>query len=177
MENKKTVYIDMDNVLVDFESGIEHMKQKPEYKDYKGEWDNVPGIFKIMKPMPDAIEAFNVLFDHFDVYILSTAPWDNNSSFSDKHHWVTTNLPIAYKRLTLTNHKHKSIGHYLIDDRTKNGAGEFKGNHIHIFTDPKFMSWKAVVDYLLDNLIAEIERDIRVIDAENEFHDHWKWNC
>ena len=65
----------------------------------------------------------------------------------------------------------------MIDDRTKNGAGEFKGNHIHIFTDPKFMSWKAVVDYLLDNLIAEIERDIRVIDAENEFHDHWKWNC
>ena len=41
------------------------------------------------------------------------------------------------------------IGDYLIDDRTANGAGEFKGEHIHFKTD-RFKDWKDVLNYLLD---------------------------
>jgi len=60
----------------------------------------------------------------------------------------------AHKRLTLTHHKNLVIGDYLIDDRKANGAGEFKGEHIHFGVDYKtgkenpFPTWKSVLDYL-----------------------------
>ena len=34
----------------------------------------------LMKPMPGAVEAFEALSEAFDVYILSTAPWENPSA-------------------------------------------------------------------------------------------------
>ncbi|GAA4139745.1 hypothetical protein GCM10022216_18180 [Sphingobacterium kyonggiense] len=47
-----------------------------------------------------------------------------------------------YKQLILTHHKHQLIGDFLIDDRLKNGAAEFKGAHIHIFTE-KYPTWQS----------------------------------
>ena len=41
------------------------------------------------------------------------------------------------------------MGDYLVDDSTRNGAGEFSGEHIHFGTD-KFPDWKSVLDYLSD---------------------------
>jgi len=35
----------------------------------------------------------------------------------------------------------------LIDDRTKNGADRFPGEHIHL-GDEKFPDWISVVEYL-----------------------------
>ncbi|SUA51596.1 Uncharacterised protein [Oligella ureolytica] len=37
---------------------------------------------------------------------------------------------------------------FLVDDRTKNGAGLFRGEHIHVGQDP-FLDWETVVNYLL----------------------------
>ena len=54
---------------------------------------------------------------------------------------------VAYKRLILSHHKNLNSGDFLIDDRTKNGAGEFGGEHIHFGTG-KFPDWKIVVQYL-----------------------------
>jgi len=42
------------------------------------------------------------------------------------------------------------IGDYLIDDRTVNGAGEFKGELIQFGTE-KFPNWEVVLDYLKVN--------------------------
>ena len=81
--NKKTLYIDMDNVLVDFVSGLKKVNEKTKEK-YKGHEDDIPGIFGMMYPMTGAIEAFNFLSKHFDTYILSTAPWDNPTAWMDK---------------------------------------------------------------------------------------------
>ena len=55
----------------------------------------------------------------------------------------------AYKRLILSHHKNLNDGHFLIDDRTKNGADRFPGEHIH-FGQPSFPDWNSVVKYLLD---------------------------
>ena len=72
------------------------------------------------------------LTEHFDVYILSTAPWNNPSAWSDILLWVQKHLgDIAYKRLILSSNKNLNAGDYLIDDRTANGASDFKGEHIH----------------------------------------------
>ena len=39
------------------------------------------------------------------------------------------------------------MGDYLIDDRTKNGAGEFSGELIQFGTN-KFPDWNTVLKYL-----------------------------
>ena len=141
------LYVDMDNVLVNFKSGIDRLSEEDQRK-YNGEYDEVPGIFSLMDPIPGAIEAFEFLARRYDTYILSTAPWHNPSAWSDKVMWVQTYLgEAAYKRLILSHHKHLNDGHYLIDDRTKNGADRFKGEHIH-FATPAFPDWGAVVKYL-----------------------------
>ena len=146
---KKIIYIDMDNVLVDFKTGIEKLDENT-IKKYEDHLDDVPGIFSLMEPMSGAIEAFITLSssDKYDVYILSTAPWENNTAWSDKLDWVKKYLgDNAHKRLILSHHKNLNSGDYLIDDRTRNGADKFVGEHIH-FGQENFKTWKEVLNYL-----------------------------
>ena len=139
----------MDNVLVDFPSGISKLSQEV-INEYESNLDEVPNIFSLMEPLEGAIDSFKILSQRYDTYILSTAPWENSSAWSDKVKWVKKYLgESAYKRLILTHHKNLNHGDYLIDDRTKNGAGEFKGELIQFGTD-KFPDWKSVCSYLLD---------------------------
>ena len=139
----------MDNVLVDFPSGISKLSQEV-INEYESNLDEVPNIFSLMEPLEGAIDSFKILSQRYDTYILSTAPWKNSSAWSDKVKWVKKYLgESAYKRLILTHHKNLNHGDYLIDDRTKNGAGEFKGELIQFGTD-KFLDWKSVCSYLLD---------------------------
>lgn len=146
----KIVYVDMDNVLVDFQSGIDSLSDT-DRENYKEHIDNVPGIFSKMKPFVGAIEGYKELTKYYDVYILSTAPWNNPSAWSDKLLWVQRYLgDLAYKKLILSSNKNLNAGDYLIDDRTANGAGNFKGEHIHFLTD-KFRNWDDVLNYLIPN--------------------------
>ncbi len=163
----KILYIDMDNVLVDFPTGIEKYKQQypdaenkytniwnEEKKEHENIWDEAPNIFSLMQPIPEAIESVKFLSKHFDIYILSTAPWLNPSAWSDKLLWIQKYFgkdknSILYKRLILTHHKDLNNGDYLIDDRTKNGVENFKGEHIHFGENGNFKNWNEVVDYLI----------------------------
>jgi conserved hypothetical protein len=144
----KIVYIDMDNVLVDFQSGIDALSEEMRV-EYKGCYDETPGIFSKMKPKTGAIEAICALKEKYDVYILSTAPWNNPSAWSDKLNWVKQYLgETCYKRLILSHHKNLNKGDYLIDDRENNGAGQFEGELI-LFGSDKFPDWDKVQKYLL----------------------------
>ncbi len=146
---KKIVYFDMDNVLVNFQSGIDATPIEVQ-KEYEGQLDNVPGIFSMMKPNSEMVDLFNKMSDdvRYDVYILSTSPWDNPTAASDKVEWVKKYLPKAYKRVILSHNKHLNIGDYLIDDRTANGAGEFGGELIQYMSD-KFPTVKSIENYLI----------------------------
>ena len=144
---KKIVYIDMDNVLVDFKSGIARLPKETVEK-YGDDMDDVPGIFSMMDPMPGAIDAFRRIAEKYDTYILSTAPWENPLALSDKVIWVKRYLgDVAKKRLIISHHKNLNRGDYLIDDRTRHGASEFIGEHIHFGTE-KFPDWESVLQYL-----------------------------
>jgi 5'-nucleotidase len=145
---KKILYVDMDNVLVDFPTGIERIA--PELRaEYEGRLDDVPGIFALMEPLKGAVEAYQTLSGVFDTYILSTAPWDNASAWSDKLSWVKRHLGVAaYKRLILSHHKNLNAGDFLVDDRLKNGADRFSGEHVH-FGSSQFPNWEVVTEYLL----------------------------
>ena len=132
---KKIVYFDMDGVLVDFMSGVE--KQPKEVKSvFKNRLDEIPNVFSVMNPYIDMLELIQDMFidERYDVYILSSPSSDNPSSWTDKFNWVQKYLPMFKRRLILSHNKNLNIGDYLVDDRTKNGAGEFTGEHIHYGT-------------------------------------------
>lgn len=156
---KKVLYVDMDGVLADFESEIKRFK--PEYtSQFEGREDEIPNIFKNMDPIFLAEKAFTWLSENFDTYILSTAPWENPSAWSDKLNWVKTHLgPEAHKRLILTHHKNLLKGDFIIDDNTKNGVSEFVGEHIH-FGHGKFTDWDKIISYLRTNLELSIDTTV-----------------
>jgi 5'(3')-deoxyribonucleotidase len=147
---EKILYIDMDNVLVDFKSAFSQFPDET-LKAYEGRLDEVPSIFPKMLPMPGAVEAFTTLSPKFDTYVLSTAPWENPSAWSDKLEWVKIYLgKQAYKRLILTHHKNLNRGDFLVDDRLSRGADKFKGKLL-LFGKEPFPGWDSVVTYLLNN--------------------------
>ena len=108
---------------------------------------HLTGSPRIRKDIP--IEAFSELCRRYDTYILSSAPWENPSAWSDKLEWVKRHLgDHSRKRLILSHNKNLNAGHYLIDDRKKNGADKFRGELIQFGTD-EFPDWNAVLSYLI----------------------------
>lgn len=166
----KRVFIDMDNVLVDFQSGLDQVSEEVK-AEYAGRLDEIPGLFAKMKPMEGAIEAVHELQKHYDLFILSTAPWNNPSAWSDKVAWVTKYLDdVLHKRLIISHHKDLCQGDYLIDDRGKNGTRGFAGEWIE-FGSEKFPDWESVLKYLascrLEDYLAEIGRE-KLLTLEEE---------
>jgi putative 5''''(3'''')-deoxyribonucleotidase len=150
---KPIMYIDMDGVLVDFESAL--TKVSPEMLEkFAGEYDNIPGIFALMDPVPGALEAVDRLKEKYDLYILSSSPWENPTALGDKLAWVKKYFGgdgqenIFFRKVIFSSVKHLNRGDILIDDRTANGAGDFLGRHIH-FGSSEFPNWQSVLNSLL----------------------------
>jgi 5'(3')-deoxyribonucleotidase len=153
--SKKILYIDMDGVVADFEKSI---------KIHIPEWDiisneekgaltdevcgGIPNFFLNLEPIKGAIETINKLSIGYDIYFLSAAMWNVPQSYTEKRLWIEKYFGESFrKRLILTHRKDLNFGHYLIDDRTSHGAGNFMGEHIHFGTE-KFPDWNTVDKYL-----------------------------
>ena len=148
--SKKIVYVDLDGVMVDLEAHVlaRHGEQGLAKIGMLTSVDK--GLFLDPPAIEGAIEAIKKLSEseEYEVFFLSTAPWSNPQSWMDKRIWVQKNLgKLAFKRLMLSHRKDLLMGDFLIDDRTKNGAGEFKGKHIHFGTEA-FPNWTVVLNYL-----------------------------
>jgi len=159
--NKKIVYIDMDGVLVDFGKAIEdwftnHPHLKERYKSFP---DHIQGLFRIAPPYKGAIEAIKKLHESgkYELFIATSAPWGNPQSLTDKRFWLEDYFGDTFhKRLFTTHRKDLLMGDYLIDDRLKNGAGEFKGKLLRFGYDwendnkpNEYPNWDSILDYLL----------------------------
>ena len=161
MTNKKIVYIDMDGVLVDFGKAIEdwfvnHPHLKGRYETFP---DHIQGLFRIAPPMKGAIEAVKKLHESnkYELFIATSAPWGNPQSLTDKRFWIEDYFgDIFHKRIFTTHRKDLLMGDYLIDDRKKNGAGEFKGELLQYGLDwegdgtpNEYPTWESILNKLL----------------------------
>jgi len=159
---KKILFVDMDNVLVDFKSGLNKISPEllKQYDDdgtdaHLPHYDDIPGLFKLMDPVNGAIETIKELSEVFDIYILSTAPWDNPSAWTDKLEWIKKYFGGAessplFKRLILSHHKELCVqpNSYLIDDRPNNGASSFGDRWLWFGENGKFKNWGEIKEYL-----------------------------
>lgn len=136
----------MDEVVAEFTKAWLPLR-KTEW--VKGKSKEVPiGFFTKLEIVEGAVEAINILAQKYDIHFLSTPQWDNPYCWMEKRIWISEKFgELAYKKLTLTNEKHRFIADYLIDDYEHKG---FTGKHIHFKTE-EFPDWKAVLKYF-DNL-------------------------
>lgn len=157
----KKLFFDMDGVLVDFQSGIDKLSEETK-REYEGRLDEVPGIFSLMDPMPGAIEAVHELSEYYDIYILSTAPWNNLTAPSDKIQWLTKHFGDLFKkRVIITHCKHLVDGDYLVDDRAKNGASEFPGVWVQFGTE-RYPDWEEVTCFLISETYLHDDDDEKI---------------
>ncbi len=157
----KKLFFDMDGVLVNFQSGIDKLSEETK-REYEGRLDEVPGIFSLMDPMPGAIEAVHKLSEYYDIYILSTAPWNNLTAPSDKIQWLTKHFGDLFKkRVIITHCKHLVDGDYLVDDRAKNGASEFPGVWVQ-FGTKRYPDWEEVTRFLISETYLHDDDDEKI---------------
>lgn len=173
--NKKILYIDMDGVIADFDGKMKEICPElytlADFDDYEKRSDKIDEIvsqnsrfFETLNPMNGAIEAVKELFKLFDVYFLSTPMWAVPESFMGKRIWLETHFgDEAKKKLILSHRKDLAIGDFLVDDRLKNGASEFKGKHIH-FGQEEFPTWKETLKYLTEfKQITYVKKDFGTV--------------
>lgn len=159
---KKILYIDMDGVIADFDKSIldfcpelliEEQYRDVNIRDAKIDYicETNQDFFHNLIPIEGAIDAIRILFELYEVYFLSSPMWYVPHSFVGKRIWIEKHFGrLSKRRLILTHRKDLNIGDYLVDDTTRNGAGEFKGIHIHFGTD-EFPNWEVTLKYLQNN--------------------------
>ncbi len=145
----KILFIDLDGVIADF---ITAMNSHPcrKISPYDEHPDTIPGIFRNLNPIFGSIEAIKILLDsnQYEVYFLSTAPWNNPSAWTDKRLWLEDQFGDSVnRRLILTHRKDLLKGDILIDDRPNNGAKDFEGTWIQFGTE-EFPDWRSILKYL-----------------------------
>lgn len=153
----------MDGVVVDLKNHIEswfssHPHLVTKYEKYP---DHIPGIFRDPKPIEGSIETILQLYElkKFELYVATSAPWGNPESLSDKRYWLEKYFgDVFHKRLITTHRKDLLIGDYLIDDREKNGALQFRGKLLSFGTCwetgkiNEFPDWESIYNYLTNEI-------------------------
>lgn len=169
--NKKILYVDMDGVLTNFEEALfrlfPHLREYEPHSEALGKQIDelcAPGqpgarMFLDMEPIEFAVESFHILYDLYNVILLTSAPWLCHESSSDKRVWAERVLgPKVKKRIVISHFKGLMIGDYLIDDRIKNGVADFKGRHFHFGSEEAALNWPKMINTLskLDGFVYKI---------------------
>ena len=151
----------MDGVLVDLQKAFDKFFELHPYlkERYKDNPDHIQGIFRNPPPMKGAIDAIKKLEESgkYELFIATSAPWGNAGSAMDKRFWIEEHFGnLFHKKMFVTHRKDLLMGDYLIDDRVKNGAGEFSGELLRFGyywennNKPNpFPTWESILDYLL----------------------------
>lgn len=141
----KSIFIDMDGVLADFGKKVNEIDLDDTISThFKKSPDEIEGVFRDLEPLKNAVKSVIKLYESgkYDLFIATTAPWNNPSSFTDKRIWIEEHFgEIFKKKMFITHRKDLLIGDYLIDDRLANGAKNFKGELLSFGFDYENQSW------------------------------------
>lgn len=157
--NKPKLYLDMDNVLVDTLPVLNaYVEEHPEVSKP----DRVAGIFADL-PIKEGVQAgVAALKEHFELYILSTAPWHNPSAWQDKIIWLEKTFGAGednpfYKKVVMAHDKGlvHGTGGILLDDRPYHGASawsdEAAGSEWIQYGYTEELTWEGqLVPYLIE---------------------------
>lgn len=181
MNKKKTIAIDMDNVLVDIESnwidlyekayGVriekESLRGVPEHEAFPEPakaWELIhkPGFFRHAPMMKGAREAVESLSKDYEIYIVSAATEFPNSLL-EKWEWIAEHLPfISWRHIVLCGDKSVINTDYMIDDHLKNldfhkGTPVlFTASHnINVLQYTRVNNWEEVVTLFESFLVSE----------------------
>jgi 5'-nucleotidase len=152
---KEVMWVDMDGVVADFEpkATAEAAKMQLTFKQFadQKQYRHIEGFYRDLPLIPGAKEAILELdaCGKYEINFLSAPSWGNESCFTDKRIWIKENFGTDFdKRMDLSFHKGHYLGHYLIDDRTKYGAGDFIGEHLQ-FGNSEYPNWDSILKKLL----------------------------
>ena len=145
----KRIYIDMDGVLADFYGAFRQKKSQDKTIEYP---QSKTGFFESLDPIKNAIDAYNHLDKHFDVWVLTAPSVLNPLCYTEKRLWIEKHLGIdRCHKLIIAPDKSLLKGDYLIDDTITKGQTEFEGELIH-FGQEKFKDWYSIIEFF-DSLI------------------------
>jgi 5'-nucleotidase len=177
--NKKTIAIDMDNVIADVATHFMHWYEKetgikvdpetlmgvPENDAFP---DNAvrryvytPGFFRTVPLMPGAVDGVKKLMENFEIYIVSAA-MEFPHSLPEKYDWLKEHFPfISWRNIIFCGDKSIINTDYLLDDHCKNldcckgKALIFTAAHnVKIDRHHRLNSWEEVVNYLEGELLG-----------------------
>ena len=98
----------MDGVLVDFGKKVNEIDLDPTIPiHFKTSPDEIEGIFRYLEPLKNAVKSVVKLHesDKYDLFIATTAPWNNPSSFSDKRIWIEEHFGEIFKKKMFIKHR------------------------------------------------------------------------
>lgn len=148
MQEKKLIHIDMDDTLFNFKKAHAiGLLNNPHNKYPQSEY----GFFSNLEPLEGAIDAVKALIDSnvYEPSILTAPSYKNPLCYTEKRICIEKYFGLEFtKELTITSHKNRLYGNFLIDD-CLNGRGqdEFKGELIH-FGGKEFKDWESIRNYL-----------------------------
>lgn len=154
------LYLDMDEVLVNFESStripLEEKKQynHPRMYDY--------GFFLELTPVPGAIEFVEFILkeEYWDVYILTQPVTNSPSSYAEKAAWVARYLPALKGKIIMTQDKSLHYGHVLVDDNPK--WETFQGKFFLFNKTDSSKEWHRLKLYLIRTRLIEQLKSLAV---------------
>jgi hypothetical protein len=123
MATNKTLFLDLDGVLADFDTAYTSLSGTPPDKlSDNVDWRTVvasPGFYATMPPMPDMAALWDYASTWPDVIVLTGVPASVPEAAADKQRWVTKHLGAHVKMIACRSREkclHAQPGDILVDD-------------------------------------------------------------
>jgi 5'(3')-deoxyribonucleotidase len=150
MQKPLVVYIDMDDVLCDYNSAHRaKLETNPSIAFPQSQY----GFFASLQPIEGSIESVKALIQdkRFSPYILTAPSYVNPLCYTEKRVWIETYFGLDFTRkLIISPDKSLFKGDVLIDDNAFGKGQEGFEGKLFQFGAPEFQNWQLVMKRLFE---------------------------